>query len=178
MHKCTLIAIAFLNIFCVQAQNDFDIEFRNSTYVTDGELLPFWFTANRNGMIKADSRFLNVAELYAGQRKSKSSSSLKWSWGAHLAAGLSDKNYMQLNQAFAGISYKDWELKAGMFHDSIRFSGLSTTNGNLIRSLNARPYPLIRFSTGEFKTIPFTADLLSFNLHLQRRLTQRQSFCY
>ena len=49
-----------------------------------------------------------------------------------------------------------------MFYDPVKYAGLSTTNGNLARSSNARPYPMLRFSTSGYKSLHFIGDWLQF----------------
>jgi hypothetical protein len=72
-----------------------------------------------------------------------------------VVAGLGETNYLQLNRAFAGLSWKGWEIKGGLFYDDIYYAGLSTTNGNLARSQHARPVPKIRIATVGYKKLPF-----------------------
>ena len=153
-------------LFCfigIDAQNPIEISISNSTFAATDSLLPFWFTANRQGKVQASASVLNTTDFYLGQALAYSSdSTLSWFWGGNLLAAFGQTSYYQVNRAFAGVSYKGWELKGGMFYDPVYYAGLSTTNGNLARSGNARPYPMVRISSQNFKPVPFTQNLLSF----------------
>lgn len=163
MVRCFLVTVALCSMLLAKAQNSFDVAFRNSVYVTGDEQFPFWFKTNRNGKIIPGSSYLNITELFAGQKTGLGKSPVSVSWGAGLVAGISSKSYLQMNQLYGAFSLRGWELKGGMFHDTLRFSGLSSTNGNFIRSMNARPYPMLRFSTAQNVKIPLTNGLLSFS---------------
>ncbi len=163
MFKYLLVILVLLNILSLKAQNSIDISIKNSTLGTTGNQLPFWFSANQHGKIGEHNSFLNVNDLFIGKPYSNPSGSvLSYTWGGNLVAAFGENNYYQVNQAFAGISFRGWELKGGVFHDPVRHAGLSTTNGNLARSRHARPYPMLRFSTAGYKPVPYLENWLSF----------------
>jgi hypothetical protein len=125
--------------------------------------LPFWFVANQHGKIQQNNSFLNISEIAIGQNYQNSNTTkLGYTWGGDLAAAFGESNYYQVNQAFAGLSVKGWELIGGLFYDEIRFAGLSTSNGNLAASGNARPVPKVRFATQGYKPFPFWQNWFSF----------------
>lgn len=134
----------------------------NSTFAAWQEELPFWFWANQRGQVYANNQFLNlsVLDVYSSQKNDTA----KWQtqYGATIVGGWTENSYLLFNQAYAGIAHKGWLLKAGLYSEEIKYEGLSTTNGNLARSRNARPYPKIRFSTNGFKTLPFWNQRLAF----------------
>jgi hypothetical protein len=124
---------------------------------------PFWFVANQHGKIQSKTSFLNISELIIGQSyKNRAKSKLGYTWGSDLLAAFGNSNYYQINRAYAGIALNGWELKGGMFYDEVKYAGLSTSNGNMARSENARPVPKIRFSTLGYKPVPFLQNSLSF----------------
>lgn len=158
-----LILIVLFTFSISKAQNPFQISVSNTTLVATDSILPFWFIANQHGKIRYSGSFLNISEVNVGQTyNNKPESKLGYTWGGNLVAAFGKTNYYQLNQAFAGISLNGWEIKGGMFYDEIRFAGLSTTNGNIARSQNARPVPMVRFSTLGYKPVPFLQNWLSF----------------
>ncbi|MBT6005469.1 MAG: hypothetical protein HOG79_07100, partial [Prolixibacteraceae bacterium] len=165
MKKFQLIISSFL-IFISQAfaQTDFQISLSNSFLGSTTKQLPFWLSANRDGKINPFVSLLNYSELSANVYSPvKTQNNLQYFAGVGVVGGLGNKNYLQLNRLFAGTAYKGWKIEAGMFYDSLRFDGLSTSNGNLARSRNARPYPKVRLSTNSFKPIPFLKKWLSFS---------------
>lgn len=135
----------------------------NATWTSTGNNLPFWMTANQEGIIRAGNPFLNLTDVQAGMAGTPVSSALSLSWGARAVAGLGPTSYSQVNRAWAAIAFKGWELKGGLFPDTARYSGLSSTNGNLARSLNARPYPALQLSTGRFRPVPLTGGVIYFS---------------
>ena len=146
-----------------QGQKNTEITLSNSTMVSSGSDLPFWFWANRDGLVKPGESFLNLTCFDLGT-KGQFENNKDWSYrsGLSLAGGLADESYFQINQLFAAVDYKGWQLSGGMFLDKEQFGGLSTTNGNLARSRNARPVPGIRISTPDYKPVPGVKDWLSF----------------
>jgi len=149
--------------FTSKTQNPFVISVSNTTLAATDSVLPFWFTANQHGKIQSTGSFMNISELTVGQSyNSKPESNFGYTWGGSVIAAFGNTSYYQVNQAFAGFALKGWEIKGGLFYDEIRYAGLSTTNGNLARSQNARPVPTIRFSTLGYKPVPFLKKWLSF----------------
>jgi hypothetical protein len=164
MHKpgYLIFLTAFLYVELVSAQQPLFVSIKNSTFVTTDSVLPFWFTANQHGIIKGSGSVLNITDLSFGQTYSESAVSLNYSWGTNLVAALAKSDYYQVNQLFAGIAFKGWELKGGMFHEPMHYAGLSTSNGNLVRSRNARPHPKFRFGTFGYKPFPIMHNRLQF----------------
>jgi hypothetical protein len=155
--------IVLFSAFYCKAQSPVNFSIKNSSLASTDSLLPFWFAANRNGKIAASGSFLNVTEIFAGQTfDNASESSLSFTWGADFVAGFGKSGYYQLNRAFGGIFSKGWILKGGMFYDPVRYAGLSSSNGNITRSQNTRPHPMIRLSTLKYKPVPFMGKWLSF----------------
>jgi len=142
--------------FTSKTQNPFVISVSNTTLAATDSVLPFWFTANQHGKIQSTGSVMNISELTVGQSyNSKPESNFGYTWGGSVIAAFGNTSYYKVNQAFAGFALKGWEIKGGLFYDEIRYAGLSTTNGNLARSQNARPVPTIRFSTLGYKPVPF-----------------------
>jgi hypothetical protein len=163
MFKYLLILFMLFIISNLKAQNPFQISISNTTVAATDSVLPFWFAANQHGKILASNSFANISDLTVGQAYSyKSKSKLGYTWGGNFVAAFGENNYYQLNQAFAGLALNGWEIIGGMFYDEIKYAGLSTSNGILVQSQNARPIPKVRFSTPGFKPVPFLKNWLSF----------------
>jgi len=136
----------------------------NSFMGSSSANLPFWLWANQDGKINPAVSFLNLTELGVKiDAPVKERNDFRYTVGADIVVGMGKESYFQTQQLFAGIDYKGWEINAGMFYDSLRFEGLSTTNGNLAQSRNARPYPKVRISTSHFKPVPLLEKWLSFS---------------
>ena len=128
------------------------------------EALPFWLTANRYGKLQMQGAFVNLSELSIGKTVEQNQKfSLGYMWAGNLVCGWGDSDfYYQLNQVYAGFFLNNWAVTAGAFYDPLRYAGLSTTNGNLARSGNTRPYPMVRLSTLTYKPVPFLNPWLFF----------------
>ncbi len=145
------------------SQNPIRFTFQNSAFISTDSVQPFWFVANQHGKIISKGAFLNLSEIEAEQfYKSTPVSGVGYTWGGNLLLSVGNSGYWQLNRAFFGLAFKGWELKGGKFYDETQYAGLSTTNGNIARSQNARPVPMIRLSTLDFKSLPFAKNWLSY----------------
>ena len=160
----TFLALFLLLTFSFsKAQNPIQISVSNTTLAATDSVLPFWFSANQHGKIRSNNSFLNISGLIVEKGYlNKAKSGLGITWGGDFTAAFGSENYYQINRAYGGISFKGWELKGGMFYDEVKYAGLSTSNGNIARSENARPVPMIRFSTLAFKPVPLAQNWLSF----------------
>lgn len=162
MYRLFYIILIFLIATQVNGQTKTEFQLSNTTLVSSGEL-PFWLWANRDGKINSSASFLNLTEFSTRVTgKLKRITGFHYKAGANLVGGLGNESYFHPNQLFAGLDYNGWQLEAGMFTDDLQFNGLSTTNGNLARSRNARPYPKIRFSALTFKPVPGVQNWLAF----------------
>ena len=133
------------------------------TYASTGNELPFWFRANQNGAFPIANSTTQL--LRAGFNKSLDIDSIKsWDYfyGTDLVAGYAGEGYFQPNQYWAGTRFLGMVLRVGAKADSIRYSGLSSTNGNLDASNNARPVPKITLFTNGYLYFHFLPGWLSF----------------
>ena len=162
MNSKLLLLPFFLILFsAAHAQNPVHISVSNTTLAATDSVLPFWLAANQHGRIKPNGSFLNISELKASQNYNPEKT-FGFTWGGHVLAAFGNTNYYQVNQAFAGLALKGWELKGGLFCNEIRYAGLSTSNGIIAQSQNARPLPRVRFSTPGYKSLPFFKKWFQF----------------
>lgn len=164
--------------FCIsgfsQGIGKIDFQVKNSTYVSSSDSLPFWFTSNRLGRV-VDQPFLNLTELDVDRRFSYQKR-FDYEAGANLVGGLGQDSYFQLNQAYLKLRYTNWVLSFGLFSDQEFFHGLSVSNGNISRSLNARPYPKIRFHTNEFIPLLKSLDWFRFKAEYDEGLLDDERY--
>lgn len=168
----------FLCIFFISpAQEDPAVFLRNSTYLTGSDALPFWMWANRNGMVNQESRFLNLSEIgFKTGHISRDIRKLSWKTAAILCGGIENNSYTQVNEAFLSAETRGWNLRIGMAGEKVKFSGLSAANGNLARSNNSRPYPMIRLSTAGYLPMPFLTKHLAFKAEYDEGLLNDRRF--
>jgi len=140
-----------------------------------GDSLPFWFLQNNLGKY---SKNYNVQELTEGEISGEFLLSgnkrlfygtdlailaknndfdldiLKIHTGFNLFSGCFKTHFdAKIIQLYAGLKGKILTIKAGTFSDEEILGGLSSSNGEIVRSLNYRPYPMVRLSTSGY--IPF-----------------------
>ncbi len=174
--KLILYLSALLSAGISFAQQPVHFSVRNTTFAAADSLLPFWFTANSDGKVRAGGSLLNLTDLYIGRLNPSSGSAFGYTWGVNGVAAIGETNYYQLNRAFGGIFWKGWELTGGLFYDPMHDAGLSSTNGNLVRSRNARPYPRLRLATMGYKPVPFLQNRLQFKAEYDEGLLNDERF--
>lgn len=164
MHKFFLIIFTFVLLtFETVGQTNSALSISNSTLVSTSDKMPFWLWANTDGKIEADNSFLNLSEINGSVLHFFNDSNSYIKTGAQMVYGAGNTSqYFQPNQLFAGINLNNWELNIGLYHNNLLFDGLSSTNGDLSKSRNARPYPRITISISEYKPVPFLNKILSF----------------
>ena len=134
------------------------------SYASGGKELPFWFRANQDGAFPVGNNTTQL--LRTGfYRNMEAGAFNDWDYfvGADLVAGYAGELYFQPNQYWGGARYRWLVIKAGAKADSIRFGGLSSTNGNLFNANNARPVPNISLSTNGYVPFPFISSWLSWS---------------
>lgn len=155
--------LSFFFIFDSAAQMQTNLEVANSTFVSSTQQLPFWMWANNDGKIDGNNSLLNLSEASFTGRYGFNNPNMSVKAGATLVAGFGNNDsYFQPNQLFSGINLNNWELNIGLYHEETKFAGLSTSNGNMANSRNARPYPKIGISVSKYKPLPFIGNFLSF----------------
>lgn len=135
---------------------------------TDLEL-PFWMRSNRLGQIKNQ----NGGTFILGVSNDESielSKNIALDYGLASASNLGDNSNFFLDEAFAGFTLKDeFFLNLGIRHDSIKFEGLSSSNGNFAESQNARDLPGIEALSNYFK-LPFAKNWLAIKGELSEKV--------
>ena len=163
MQNKLILIFTFILLFCqTKAQTETHYKVSNTTIVSTNNQ-PLWLWANRDGKIIAGNRFLNLTDVsFSGLNYGKDSTSFLVA-GTDLVAGLGNRSqYLQANELFAGINMKNWEVKGGLWANEMLFGGLSTSNGNIANSRNARPHPRISIRVADYKPLPWIGKLVLF----------------
>jgi hypothetical protein len=141
----------------------FSLSLSNTAYVSSGERLPFWMWANQDGKVMNGNSFLNLTQAGVWGKHNFSDSRSFVAFGTNLVGGLGDqKKYFQANELFGRINLNNWELNAGYYTVDLAFEALSSSNGNLAQSRNARPHPKIGFRVANYKVMPYLGNVVSF----------------
>ncbi|VAW23170.1 hypothetical protein MNBD_BACTEROID04-1955, partial [hydrothermal vent metagenome] len=107
--------------------------------------LPFWLTANKYGAIpNSNNVSLNTAFF---TNFKNTDSDFDFSYKASFTGFVADKNNLFVNELYGSFRYKGWQLDAGSKNDEIYWEGLSSSNGNIIKSINTRAFPGVNLKT-------------------------------
>ena len=159
MQRIKLFLLTFLfssSLFSQENNGKIDFNVSMNSFVSSGTDLPFWLTSNKNGMFTMKSN--NYQLLQAGFNRQfidKTKNKWDYTYGANLIYGYGGKSDLQANEFWGGVRYKWLNVTAGAKADQILYGGLSSTNGNIDRSNNARPLPGISFSSNGFIPVFF-----------------------
>ncbi|WP_297095222.1 capsule assembly Wzi family protein [uncultured Draconibacterium sp.] len=115
--------------------------------------LPFWLWANQLGQFDRTSSTIQNLSINAFHQQQIGDSNFSYKAGVDLDLLLADENDIRFTQLFAALSWKFLQLQVGAFPEDEVYAGLSTTNGNLATSRNARPHPRIRAGFNRFVPI-------------------------
>ncbi len=155
--------LIFPVVFHANGQTATSFELLNSTLISTSGQMPFWLWANTDGKIETGNSVLNISEISGAAIFFFNDSNSFVKAGADLNYGIGDNSrYFQANQLFAKLNLNNWTITVGMEHNNLFFDGLSTSNGNIAKSRNARPYPKIGLSVSQYKPVPLLGKFLSF----------------
>lgn len=152
-----LFTAIFLTVNAVGQEEKFRLPEINASfgsYVSSGEDLPFWLISNQNGVFTMQNSSYQLFQF--GIEQGFINDTLKkwdFTYGANMVYGYAGASDFHVNQYWLGAKYKWLVMKLGAQSDPVLYGGLSSTNGNMDWSNNARPLPGIAFSTNDF--IPF-----------------------
>ena len=139
-----------------------------TTLISSGNDLPFWMSSNKNGTISLHNPTYLLFQ--AGLRRGLECDSLKkwgYTYGGNMVYGLAGGTDFQPNQYWFGVRYHSLILKAGAEADPIIYGGLSSTNGNMDHSGNARPVPGLTLSTNRYLPFLFAKKWFSFRFQYE-----------
>jgi hypothetical protein len=154
----TLLTIVVFNT--IQAQNkplEYLVELNTS--FANSKTLPFWLTANRFGTVpNTDNIQLNTALFSAFNHPNKP---FDFSFKASFIGSLAQENDILVDELYGSIRHQKIQLDLGVKHDEILWDGLSTSNGNIAKSLNSRSYPGYNIQSVGYIQLPFAKKWLT-----------------
>jgi len=162
-----------------QEKTGFTPDFRmsQSMSVSSGSDLPFWMTSNQNGVFQLHNS--SYLLLQAGINRSLERDTLKkwgYTYGANMVYGLAGTSDFHPNEYWLGFRFHQLILKAGAQSDPVIYGGLSSTNGNMYRSRNARPVPGVSLSTNGYIPFLFAKKWFSFRFLYEEGILKDKQF--
>ena len=121
--------------------------------------LPFWLTANKYGAIPTSNNISLNTALFTNFKNTDSN--FDFSYKASFTGFVADKNNLFVNELYGSFRYKGWQLDAGSKNDDISWEGLSSSNGNIIKSINTRAFPGVNLKTIGYLQLPFAKKWLA-----------------
>ncbi|MCZ4695115.1 hypothetical protein DWB61_08800 [Ancylomarina euxinus] len=148
-----LCALLFVSFSSFSQKKELRYEVGTSAAISSKSDLPFWLVANQNGIAPKK----NGERIYFGLNKDYTKEKgLDWTAGVDAAFSSTYSEYALINQYFLGLKKNKIQLFVGAKNQEVELDGLSFTNGNLIMSGNARPYPKIEIGSTDYLHVPFT----------------------
>ena len=153
--------LSLTGTLCSQAQTDTLTCFIETGFtVSSGGIAPFWMRSNNYGAVPLHTPGAVLRASLNGEMKPRSNIGI--CYGIDLIERYSNKNEVLLQQAYAGFSYRDLSLKAGLWEQQYGNQYQSLSSGGLIWSGNARPIPELSLEVTEYISVPFTKKFVEF----------------
>jgi len=131
----------------------------NSAIATKNTL-PFWLTANKFGAIPNSANTLVTTSIYS--EGNKLSNKVTFSYKAAFTGySAKETSTIFINELYGSLNYKNWQFDVGVKHDTILWEGLSSSNGNISKSTNARSFPGYNLQLVNYTQLPFAKKWLS-----------------
>ncbi len=153
----SLIAITSL----VNGQKKIKYEVGASSSFGTKEEVPFWLHSNKRGLVPDKSYLMGDFSLGMDFTKEEKKA-FDFMWQASGVAYTGDESKFILDDLYFGFKWNIFQFSLGQKADALAFDGLSSTNGNLLYSNNARSYPKYEISVPEWTDIPLLEGILSF----------------
>ncbi len=150
--RILLFAITLLSAVCTTSfSQSLDINF-NTLAGSKGQL-PFWLWANQLGRYDQYSENIQHLGFFGNYQHHIRNSNISFKATTDIDVLITNENEIRITQLYGEINWRFLCLQVGTFPDKEVYGGLSTTNGNMSASLNARPYPRIRVGFNRYAYI-------------------------
>jgi len=168
----SILVILLISLLYTRAQfNELRVKGIISAYLSMDTVMPFWMISNTYGKVP-NHPFVQLLELGIYSKDNKLSGNFKFDYGLEFIWTYAGISKLKTQEYYIRLKYKPVLLRIGAIQDSLRFDGMSSTNGNILYSNNYRPMPGIEFATDGWYSVPFTRDYIKLNLLYSESLTQ------
>lgn len=125
--------------------------------------LPFWLTANTFGTVP-NTDFASVNLSFFNNITTKNKPFI-FKYKASFTGFLSPSKKSIINELYGTLQFKKWNITVGNKNDAIQWEGLSSSNGNIIKSTNTRALPGINIATNGYIKLPFAKNWLAIKFN-------------
>ena len=116
------------------------------------DILPFWMSANKLGRLpESNSGQLNIG-IYS--EFTDNYEYLDVAYGGSLNGFIAETSEFFIDELYVSFRSDKLQLDVGIKHPEQHFNGLSSSNGNIVMSGNARSFPGINLKLAEFVDLP------------------------
>jgi len=153
------VGIFLCSLSAISQKKVVNFESGMSSQISSKSQLPFWLVSNKNGVIPDRNSGIMNLTLYSDFTSEKKT--LDYAFGFELAGVISNQADLILPQVYASLKWKGLLLDIGAKDAPVQFDGISSTNGNLLYSGNARSIPRIALSIPNYLPLPVIGDWVS-----------------
>ena len=155
-----LFLLFFISIYSLQSQTkDVNYTIHSSAGLSSDTTLPFWLVANQYGAVpNSDYGLLNTAIF---KDYDTPDALFDFSYKASATGFIAQENKLLLNELYLGVRFKNIVLDLGAKNDAVLWNNLSSSNGSIIKSINARAMPGITIKTNNYVSLPFASSWLT-----------------
>lgn len=163
MRNYCLIAIILLSLYSLTGYS----QKRQAGYQAEiggggADRLPFWLHSNTFGKITYNTYLWGTVSLFTPFRQTNTRAfdyTLKVEGSGALGK---DDNRIFIDQLYGNIRWQNMVLELGIVNPEVVYDGLSSTNGDVLYSTNARSMPGINLRTWDFIKLPWCFQWISF----------------
>ena len=161
MKKCILLfLLCFISVCSLKSQpKDLQYAIKTSAGLSSDTTLPFWLVANQYGSVPdSDYGLLNTSIFKTFDTPE---TLFDISYKVSATGFMAQENKLLVNELYLGLRFKNILLDIGAKNDAIAWHNLSSSNGSIIKSNNARAMPGVTIKTNNFIKLPFAKKWLS-----------------
>ena len=154
-----LFLLCFISVYSLKSQSkDLRYSIKTSAGLSSDITLPFWLVANQYGSVPdSDYGLLNTSVFKTFDTPD---TLFDISYKANVTGFIAQENKLFINELYLGVRFKNILLDIGAKNDAIAWHNLSSSNGSIIKSNNARAMPGVTIKTNNYVTLPFAKSWL------------------
>ena len=155
-----LFLLCFISVCSLKSQSkDLQYAIKTSAGLSSDTTLPFWLVANQYGSVPdSDYGLLNTSVFKTFDTPE---TLFDISYKVSATGFIAQENKLLVNELYLGVRFKNILLDIGAKNDAIAWHNLSSSNGSIIKSINARAMPGINIKTNDFIKLLFAKKWLS-----------------
>lgn len=164
INRIYLLAFFILNFSFIgfSQKKEVNYEIGALSSISTESTLPFWMVSNKNGIVPNQNNALIDVSLFSEFRPKYKG--IDFSYGASFIGSKANNSDLIIGQFYGGIQWKSLQLILGSKYEDELFGGLSSSNGDILNSKNARAFPGINFQLADFVNLPFGPKCLTVKM--------------